>query len=438
MSIRTVSNLYTLRRNLRLESEELRKLQNRKLRKILKYAYSNVRFYHEKFDSAKIKPDDIKTIEDLSKIPTTTKSEIQSASMGDIVAKHIDIKKCGMRTTSGSTGIPLKTIVDRETLDLEAATWARALLERGLRLSDRMAVIGDPRGFPKSKNWLHFLRIIRREYLSIFDGPEKQLMLLERFKPDIMQGYPSSLAILADAYEQKTSNVKPRLIFTLGELLDKATRELVSSAFETEIMDNYACSEFSLMAWECKEHTGYHMNVDSVIMEFLNNGDPVEDGERGEIVCTSLLNKAMPLIRYRLGDVGISLEAKCTCGRTLPLMRIVEGRLDDFLMATDGRTISPTVFFPYPFENLDEIRQFRVVQEKKNQLTIQLCVRENYVIEDRFLEKATRELHRLFGEDMQVEFQTVERIPRDPSGKLRKVVSQITGIGNKEYSLQPH
>jgi len=154
------------------------------------------------------------------------------------------------------------------------------------------------------------------------------------------------------------------------------------------------------------------------------DGEAVEPSERGEIVCTTLINHAMPLIRYRIRDVGVSVEEQCSCGITLPLMKIMEGRADDFLVATDGRIIPPTVFFPYPFENVEGIRQFRVIQERRDKLTIQLVAKETF-LSNEVLEKARREIHKLFGEDMQVESKIVSKIERDSSGKLRKIISHV-------------
>jgi len=425
MILRKLLNLYGLRRNLRLEPSEMQRMQTEKLREIIWHAYRNVPFYHAKFRSAGIKPDVIRTIEDLVKIPMTTKSEIQATPLNEMVARNVDVNGCVKNKTSGSTGIPLVTLVDKRTIDFDGAVWLRAFFENGLRLRDRMVVISDPRNFPKKRGWIQRLGIMRTKYFSIFDDAERQLSFLEEYKPDIIESYPSSLSILADACKQYGNDVKPRLVFTLAELLDKNSRKFISSLFEAELFDYYASSEFSLMAWECREHTGYHMNADSVIMELVNNGEAVAPGERGEIICTSLVNHAMPLIRYRIGDVGVNSGEQCSCGITLPLMKIMEGRADDFLIALDGRIIPPTVFFPYPFENYEGIKQFRVIQERRDKLTIQLAVKESFLNDAQVFEKAKKKILELFGEGMQVYFEILEQINRDPTGKLRKVISHV-------------
>jgi len=425
MNARSLFYFYQLKKNLRLNLLSLQEMQQKRLRAIIKHAYENVPLYRRKFNSVGIKPEDIQSFADLSKVPVITKSEIQASSLEDVVARNVDVNRCLRRTTSGSTGLPLTVILDDRVLDFERAVWSLSFLERGLRLRDKMVVIADPRDFPKAKNsLLQRLRIMRREYISIFDDAQKTLTFLEEYKPEAIKGYPSVLMLLAEVCKHEGNAVKPRLIFTGAELLDNESRRSINSAFGIELLDNYASYEFGLLAWECHEHVGYHINVDGVTMEFIKGGESVVPGERGEIVCTSLVNYTMPLIRYKIGDLGIPSEEQCSCGRTLPLMKIVEGREGDFLVALNGRIIPPTIFSPYPFENFEGIRQFRIIQERRDELTIQLVVRGSF-LGAQTLERAKREIQKVFGEGMHVKFQILENIPRDPSGKLRKVVSKI-------------
>jgi len=373
--------LHQLRGNLWLKPSILRKMQNKRLRAIVKHAYSNVPFYHKKFEEAGIKPDDIKSVEDLNKIPLTTKLEIQSKNFQDIVAANVDLKNLVKSTTSGSTGIPLTIFSDR---------------------------------------WIE-------EYISIFDSAERQMALLREFKPDVIKGYASSLFILAAEFGETLRELETRLVFSGAELLDAASRKVICSAFGGELFDFYACNEFGLLAWECKAHDLYHLNADTTLVEFLDDeGEAVSPGEEGRVVCTGLFNYVMPLIRYKLDDVAVPVDDECSCGITLPLIKCVEGRTDDFLVATNGRVISPTVFFPYPFDNLGEIKQFRVVQERKDKLRIELVPKGEFLNRNRFFEKAEERIKQLFGEDMNVEFKILKAIPRDKTGKLRKVISLIS------------
>jgi len=421
--LETILRARHLRRSWRKPISEMEELQAKKLRSILKHAYCNVPFYHRKFDEAHIKPDDIKETGDLGKIPPTTKYEIQRAPLHDVIARNFDVKKCRKDITSGSSGIPLTTYMSKQAYDFYSAVWTAVFLENGVKLWDKKAIVGDPRTFPERRSLTEYLGIMPRKHISIFDDTREQLELLKAYRPDIIEGYPSSLSIIADAHRKQKEGLKPRLVFTHAETLDRQTRKFLTSSFEADLFDYYGSSELSLIAWECPEHVGYHINSDCMVTEFLLNGDLVDGGERGEITCTSLVNYAMPLIRYRQGDFGVPLEGRCACGKTLPMIKTIEGRADDFLISLDGRVISPSIFFPYPFRDFTKIRQFKVIQEKRDQLKIQL-IAEGDPLAKEVLQEAKNEIQKVFGKDMQVEFEFMDEFERAASGKIKKIESR--------------
>ncbi len=168
------------------------------------------------------------------------------------------------------------------------------------------------------------------------------------------------------------------------------------------------------------------MNVDSTVFEFVKEGESVSLGESGEILCTDLINYAMPLLRYELGDVGVPVEDCCSCGIRLPLMKRLTGRTDDFLIALDGRRISPLIFGPFPFENMERIRQFRVIQERKDRIRFQLVLKGTFPNSEQIFGEAEKKLERLLGIGIHVDFDILDSIQRDPCGKLRKVISRVS------------
>jgi len=408
-----------------LKPSELQNLQLKRFRALVNYAYENVAFYHRKFRDAGVKPGDIKCFEDLKKVPTTSKFEVQACNPKDLVGVTADLGSLVKRTTSGSTGVPLAIFAAGRVEDFYNAVWMRAVFECGLRVRDKMAIIADPRTFPKSKTFLQRLGIAERKYISIFDPAEGQLALLKEFRPDAVKGYASSLIILAEEFGKALKDVGVRMVFSGAELLNEADRQLISSAFEAELFDFYSCTELGWLAWECKAHNGYHVNADSVLLEFLDDdGESVAPGEKGRVVGTSLFNDVMPLIRYELEDVAVPVNDDCPCGITLPIIRSVEGRADDFLITADGKKVSPTVFFPYPFESVEWIKQFRIIQESRKKLIVQVVPKKALEDREEIVERAKRKLCELFG-DVEVEFEFVENILLDSSGKLRKVISRI-------------
>jgi len=424
MFLDTVVNLHLSRRNLSLDSSSLEILEISKLRKILEFAYDNVPFYHEKLKGAGLKPSDVRKLSDMKKIPFTTKKEIQSAPLKDMVARGVDINKCVRNRTSGSSGLSLTTLAAKKTDDYDTTMWLRAYFLNGMRLRDKMIVVKDLSAHPKPpKRWVEYLGLMKRQYISVFENPKKMAMFFASEKPEIIQSYPSSLLIAADLYEDLLV-AKPRLVFTYAELLDSRSRDSIAKAFEANLFDYYGSSEIGLISWECKEHSNYHINADNIIMEFIGKDEEIlAPGEEGEIVCTSLYNFEMPLIRYRQEDIGAAVDEKCSCGVRLPLMRMAGGRKDDFLHTTQGRIVPPTIFYPFPFENFEKISQFRVIQESRSKLKIQLVLKSS--IEDSVLEKARENIRRVFGKDMEAEFEIFDNLEREPSGKLRKIISRI-------------
>jgi phenylacetate-CoA ligase len=424
MNIAALLDLYRSNRNLSLNPSNLRRLQTEKLRNLIAHAYNNVPFYHEKFRNAGLYLSDIQNLNDLHKIPLTTKSEIQASPLDRMITRNVTIDKCVESRTSGSTGTPLRLISSKKT---DSVTWnmlTRAYLKNGMRLRDKMMSVKDLSAHPVTyKSVVEYFGFMRKRYISIFDTPEVQMSFLAKEKPDIIESYPSTLVVIADACGS-TINTRPRLIFTTAEFLDRQSRDIITKTFKAELFDHYASTEIGLMSWECRRHLDYHINADNVIMEFVDeNNEPLSAGETGEIVCTNLNNYEMPLIRYAHGDAGQFVEGSCTCGIALPLMRMVGGRKDDFLQTTEGKIIPPTIFFPYPFQSCIGITQFRVIQERRDLLKFQLVLRES--IKSEVFENARSEIRRVFGVDMEVEFETLDRLDREPSGKIRKVISRI-------------
>lgn len=400
-------------------------MQRKRLRTIIKHAYENVPFYHRKFDMVGIKPDDVKSVEDLAKVPITTKTQVQEASLDSFIARNVNLNICVKRATSGSTGIPLTLVASRSAIDFELALTFRTYLEDGMKPWHKMARFTEQRNMQLRQHWLQRLGLIRIKYVSVFENIEKQFSIVRELKPDVIRGYSSCLELLARFCDDHGERVKTQTVFTGAELLDKGAREIINSVFGTELFDLYVSMEFGLISWECEAHAGYHINADSLVVEFIKNGESVRPGEKGSIVITSLFNPAMPLIRYNIGDVGIPSDESCSCGRTLPLMQLVEGRTGDYLTTLDGRIISPTVFFPYPFEDVTWIKQFRVIQENREKILFQIITKDGFKPVEDHLEAAKAKMKQLFGENMDISFQVVEKMQANSSGKLRKIVSHV-------------
>lgn len=405
-----------------LNTHELEEIQRKMLRKIIKHAYDNVPLYHEKFRSAGIMPDDIKTVEDLNKIPITTKEEIQKNFPSNIIPKSVDLNKCRKTTTSGSTGIPLTIIYDEKADDYEKAIALRPNLTCGQGIRDKWAVITSPKHI-KNRKWFQKFGVFNPDYLSVFDNPKKQISILEKLNPVVLDGYASSIYLLAQEMKDSGNDkINPKLIYTTAEILEKNVRKYINSVFGVEVLDQFGCVELARTAWECHEHAGYHMDIDSVIMEFVSDNEHVSPGERGDILYTGLYNYSMPFIRYSIGDVGVPSDEKCPCGRGLPLMKLVEGRKDAYMQLPSGRILPPIVW-PVITEKIQGIAHCKIIQEKRDVIKVQI-VKGKYFLED-IPDRIKKDILNALGETLHIEIEILDKIPRDNTGKFRPVVSKV-------------
>jgi phenylacetate-CoA ligase len=433
--------LGNLLRHTHWSREKLLEYQNLKVREIVKYAYEHVPFYHEKFRQLGLRPEDVKTVEDLKKIPVIERRELQR-NADKIISDEFDVTKLKRISTSGSTGQPLFTYITRKEDAFRKAKLLRANIVCGQKPRDKWVVITGPQHQAEKYRLQRFLSIYMPIPISVFDDAATQISEIERIGPDILDGYSSSLLLIAKEAEKKgTETIRPKMIIGGAELIDSSSRKFIEAVFNAPFYDEFACMELERLAWQCEERRHYHIDADSVIMQFLDErGEEVGPGESGEIVCTSLFNYAMPFIRYAVGDVGrASKESECPCGIHFPLMEVIEGRKDSFIVLPDGRVLSPLVFgwIMEFFKYYPCIEQYRVVQ-KRIDLFRFIIRKKNSEVDEKVMGAELVEHFRQFlklGEskvDFEVDF--VDEIPLDKSGKLRKIVSELKGYSSPAFS----
>ena len=392
---------------------------------MLHHAYENVPYYRYLFGSVGVKPEDIKCCNDMSKIPITTKSQLKNAK-NEITARNIDLSACVEHKTSGSTGIPLTLYFLPEDALYSRGTYERARSENGFRgLRDSLLYIGSPYVIPKDLKWYMHFGIRRKEGLNVFAPLDVQLQILKKVKPDALYGYPSAIKLIAEAIQHKGSKIiSPRLIFTASEYLDPETRSFIKNSFNCDLIDIYGAWEMGCMAWECSEHAGYHLNMDKVLMEFIDeSGNSVNAGERGKVIVTNLHSFAMPIIRYEIGDFAIPTYEECPCGRGGYLIREIEGRFDDFIRLKSNKLIAPPVIWS-TVKSISGISEFKVVQEKEDDIVVFIVKMEEFR-DTAIVEKIEKALKRVLGDDINIDTKIAENIPREKSGKLRSVVSKV-------------
>jgi phenylacetate-CoA ligase len=237
--------------------------------------------------------------------------------------------------------------------------------------------------------------------------------------------YPSYLRVLAKVlHDRQDNNIKPRIIMTHGEVLDESSRALFDSTFDSQVYNGYGCIEVAPrgMAWECKQRSGLHINSDLVLLEVLKDGEPVSPGERGKVVATSLFRFSTPMIRYRVGDICTLSDDKCACGREMPLIKNIDGRLVDFIELPNGQQIPPYAIMSL-LQNISGIGRYQIIQETQNKIVAKIEKSKDF---DQTTITNIRDVcTKLFSSDIQLEIDTIEQFPIEIGKKFRVITSRV-------------
>ncbi|KPJ62955.1 MAG: hypothetical protein AMS15_02285 [Planctomycetes bacterium DG_23] len=412
-----------MKRNEWLKPQDLARLQWQKLKRLLKHAYENVPYYRRLFQTAGIRPEDIRSHEDLAKIPITTKSQVQALPPEEIMARGFERSKCLELRTSGSTGKPLSLYLTKREKEFFDIVWTRSFMGAGLKWQDKKVQIRDLPWLPEPrKYWFQSLGIMRREYVPLVGNEEYVAQFLKEEDFDILVCYPSLLRrLMASTRPEKKSGRGPRLVFSHAEILDESTRRRIEDYFQVPVFNFYGMMECGATAWECAPHCGFHINADTVFLEIVRNGLPAQAGEKGRIVATALHSYAMPFIRYDTEDVGVLSEKLCPCGRGLPLLAKLEGRCEDAITLPSGRVL--TAGFSISLRDHKGIRRYRIVQEKIDELVVYLVLEANAPLD--LAENVKKGLKLWVREPITIRVEAVDEIPPDRSGKLRSVISYV-------------
>ena len=412
--------------------QKLEEYQMQQLGKLLKQACENVPYYRRVFNERGLKPDDIQDFSDLRKLPYLTKNEVRD-SFDNLMAKNLPKSRFEYISTSGSTGIPLWFYWERGvTFPLEMAFHARMRHWIGYRFGEKCAMLRGNvvKRFEGNKRaWWEYNPIDKLLILSSYHMTEQNLFKyvkkLNEFQPRFIQAYPSVITILAQF--MKEHGIEPissiKAILCGSENLYASQRKMLEEVFRCRIFSWYGHAEVVVLAGECEKDSRHHIFNEYGITELVrSDGSPVEgEGEIGEIVGTGFNNYAIPFIRYRTGDLATLTQERCSCGRNYRLLRNVEGRLQEFIVAKDGNLISlGDMQIPFAFDN---VRQFQFYQDEKGRVVFNVMKKETYTEEDtKHIKRALRER---LGESVEISIRFVDAIPRTQSGKHRFLIQKL-------------
>jgi phenylacetate-CoA ligase len=412
--------LYACRGRSRWDAAVLRVFQTRRLQRLVADAYAQVPLHRRRFAAAGVAPGDVRTLADLARLPTMPKALLRDTPPGELVAIGVDPAVCDVVRTSGSTGMPLRILRGPREIAWHRVAGLRILRELGFRWSDRTFEIRMEFG---PAFFVQRFGVTPKRWMSMLEDPAEQVRALVEFRPHVVCATASNLhELAATALATGTRVPSLRMVISDGEPLVPPTRALVARAFGTVPFDVYGLVELSNFAWECERHDGLHVSADTHLVEILGDDGPVSPGTPGRIVCTDLVARTMPIVRYETGDWGALSVDPCPCGRTFPRLVGLAGREGDAVELPNGRRLH-WPYFHETFARHEGLERYQVIQEARDRLRIRVLVRPERRAS--LVEQLRRELTMIVPPALRLEFEPWEIASHDPTRKLRPVVNLV-------------
>lgn len=413
-----LSSLRELESSERLPAHTLRAMQQEHLLATLVHASEKVPYYRDIFRSRGIDPVYAGASAALEALPVLTK-EIIRERREDLIAEDADRRGAAGNATGGSTGRPLTFLQDRSHRRWNQAALYRGFLWTGWKLGDPIAYLWGSDIDARNHRGRGAVRdaVVGVTWVDAFTLDDAAMdHLLARLGSEsrhLLVGYASSLALLARHALARGGGPRIRAVQSSAELLVPEVRALIEQAFGCRVYDRYGCREAGVVAHECGEGSGWHINAENVL---------VETDSRGNLLLTTLMNFAMPLIRYANEDLGAFGGGRCACGRGLPLLSRIIGRRTDIIRSPSGRSIHGE-FFTHLFYGAEGVREFQVRQRSIHNLHILVAAGEPFGEESRRSIESAILQH---GDGrFRVTWESVPRVPRASSGKHRFVICEI-------------
>jgi phenylacetate-CoA ligase len=424
----TVAVRRELERTQWLAPTELAAYQARRLGAFIADTHARVPYVRRLFQEHGLSPRDVSDLDGLRRLPLMDKATIRA---------HTDeLKACDARglarfNTGGSSGEPLVFYIGKERVSHDVAAKWRATRWWGVDIGDREIVVwGSPIELG-AQDRVRALRdgLLRTRLVPAFElspaNLDRFVAEIRRFRPRMLFGYPSSLALIAQhaqAAGVALDRLGIRVAFVTSERLYDHQREAIERVFGCPVANGYGGRDAGFIAHACP-HGRLHVTAEDIVVEILDaTGRPVAPGETGEIVVTHLATADFPFIRYRTGDVGALDPEPCPCGRGLPVLGRIEGRTTDFVVAADG-TVMHGLALIYVLRDMEDIDQFKIIQESLDRTCV--CLTATRPLPASRVAEIEAQFRRRLGNGVEVCVEQVADIPRERSGKYRYVVSRV-------------
>jgi phenylacetate-CoA ligase len=426
-----------MRRVERLEPDQIRQFQWKKLKALLEYSARHVPYYRVVFKHLGAEPGDIKTQKDLESFPVLRKDDIRANSEA-LISEVYPRRQLNPDSTGGSTGKNLYFFVGKEANEARRANDIRQDEWIDIELGDKIALLwGTAFDMERAKKLTNAIRsylsntLLLSAYRMDQDSVGYYVRKLRRFKPDMVVGYPSALShFSASLIASGETRIRPRAVVLSGETLYDHQREVIEEAFQTETYNHYGCREFGGIARECKQRKGLHIAAERVLLE-ENPVTVSTAGERvTELLVTDLDSFGMPFIRYAIEDIGTITWDKCTCGLGLPRLETAVGRTFDVVRGPNGNFLGGT-FWTILLRKKQGIERWQVIQEKLDEITIAFIPTEDF--SDEIRQYVIGKVREACGDEMRVRFELKPSLDSTPTGKHRFVISKI-GLRSADQS----
>jgi|HubBroStandDraft_4_1064222.scaffolds.fasta_scaffold00518_7 phenylacetate-CoA ligase len=418
-----------LEQNEKLSLSDLKELQFREFRAFSEHCYEKSPYYRELWFSKNLRPGDIKRAEDICLAPIVPKQDLRGRTT-EFFTEEIH-RGMTAAHTSGTTGSPLTVYFSKDDVAKRHAFLDRCRRWAGVRIGMRRATFTGRSIIPQSQNRPPFWRrnyagnqLLFSSYHLTIENLPTYLAAMQEFQPEILDGYPSAIHIVAEHIlrSDKIGTVRPRAILVSAETVLAHQRRAIEEGFGAKLYNQYASSEGAPFVSECK-HGRLHMHSDSGLVEILDpEGNPVLPGQTGQMVVTSFTTRVVPLLRFAIGDIAIRGEEQdaCECGLPFPTIDAIIGRVDDVLYTPDRGYVGrmDTVFKSVP----NNIIEAQILQTSPDRIVLRIVPDPSRYGPEQS-EKIVEEMRKRLGHVVSIDVEEVREIPRSANGKFRPVVN---------------
>jgi len=404
---------------------------------LVRSAYRNVPYYSRAWSASGVRAESVRRAQDLARLPVTPRDRLLGSEGQGFLARGTDTQRRFRSSTSGSTANPVTVYFNWPELYFRRVSLLAAV-RKNLKFRYPLTIVdvGAMRGAGR-RDLAQRLGIVRVVHLRRTMPVDEQAERIQRTPAQLVQGRPSSLALLVDELLRRGVHaVHPQTVVSFGEVLHPPVRTLLEETFACPVADYYNAEEVGNIAWQCPRCPGVmHVNHDTCMLEVVgDDGEPMASGAEGRVLVTNLYNCTMPFIRYELGDRAALEESgePCPCGHVGTTIRLASGRDDDFFVLPDGRLVSPRMVFQAVWDALPvtqlgqqllaSVQAFQIEQTAPDAMVVRLVPGSAYtpaLWQD--LESSVKVLH----PTMTVRVELVAELSAAPSGKLRQVVSRV-------------